>query len=281
MKLGIIILNWNGEEMLRRFLPSVIEHSPEAEVVVADNGSTDGSLKMLDKQFPNVRTIVFDRNYGFAEGYNKAIAQGECDLCLLLNSDVRVEEGWLTPMLDYMEQHPEVAACQPKIRCEWQPDMLEYAGACGGYIDRLGFPFCRGRILDTTERDEGQYDSVASVAWATGAALLVRRDIYIKADWMPASLHIKKRSTSAGVSEAVATASSASPRAWPITSEAAHFRRKVLARLTSTSATTCCFSTRICRRKGSAESCFGGVCLMQQQPCTSWQEGIGQFARQS
>lgn len=179
--LSIVILNWNGEEMLRRFLPSVIAHSPEADVVVADNGSTDGSLKLLAEQFPNVRTIVLDRNYGFAGGYNKAIAQVETNLCLLLNSDVRVEDGWLKPMLDYMDAHPEVAACQPKIRCEWAPDMLEYAGACGGYIDKLGFPFCRGRILDTLERDEGQYDNVASVAWATGAALLIRRDVYLEA----------------------------------------------------------------------------------------------------
>ena len=135
--------------MLRRFLPSVIEHSPEAEVIVADNGSTDDSLQLLAERFPDIRTIVFDRNYGFAEGYNKAIAEVNSDLCLLLNSDVRVEAGWLKPMLDYMEAHPEVVACQPKIRCEWEPDKLEYAGACGGYIDRLGFPFCRGRILGT------------------------------------------------------------------------------------------------------------------------------------
>lgn len=181
MLLSIVILNWNGADMLRRFLPSVIEHSPEAEVIVADNGSTDESLQLLAKQFPGIRVLTFDHNYGFAEGYNKAIAQVESELCLLLNSDVRVEEGWLQPMLNYMEQHPEVAACQPKIRCEWAPHMLEYAGACGGYIGRLGFPFCRGRILGTVERDEGQYDSIASVAWATGAALLIRRDVYINA----------------------------------------------------------------------------------------------------
>lgn len=186
MKLSIVILNWNGEEMLRRFLPTVIEHSPKAEVVVADNGSSDGSLKLLAEQFPNIHTIVFDRNYGFAEGYNKAISEVECDLCLLLNSDVRVEKGWLKPMLDYMEAHPEVVACQPKIRCEWAPEMLEYAGACGGYIDKLGFPFCRGRILGTVERDEGQYDTIASVAWATGAALLIRRKVYLEAGGLDA-----------------------------------------------------------------------------------------------
>lgn len=184
--LSIVILNWNGAGMLRRFLPSVIEHSPEAEIVVADNGSTDDSLDVLAKQFPDIRTLRFDRNYGFAEGYNRAIAQVECDLCLLLNSDVRVEAGWLKPMLDYMEAHPEVAACQPKICQESAPGMLEYAGACGGYIDRLGFPFCRGRILGTLEEDRGQYDSIVPVAWATGAALLIRRNIYVEAGGLDA-----------------------------------------------------------------------------------------------
>ena len=184
--LSIVILNWNGAEMLRRFLPSVIEHSPEAEVIVADNGSTDDSLRLLAEQFPNIRTIIFDHNYGFAEGYNKAIAQVDGELCLLLNSDVRVEAGWLKPMLDYMASHPEVAACQPKVRCEWAPHMLEYAGACGGYIGRLGFPFCRGRILGTVECDNGQYDSIASVAWATGAALLIRRNVYLEAGGLDA-----------------------------------------------------------------------------------------------
>jgi GT2 family glycosyltransferase len=172
--------------MLRRFLPSVIEHSPEAEVIVADNGSTDDSMRLLAEDFPHIRTIRLDRNYGFAEGYNRALAQVDSDLYLLLNSDVRVEEGWLSPMLSYMETHPEVAACQPKIRCEWAPDMLEYAGACGGYIGRLGFPFCRGRILGTVERDEGQYDTIAQVAWATGAALLIRREAYIEAGGLDA-----------------------------------------------------------------------------------------------
>lgn len=180
MKLSIIILNWNGVDMLRRFLPSVIEHSPETEIIVADNGSTDESLQLLAERFPDIRVLAFDRNYGFAEGYNKAIAQIECNYCLLLNSDVRVEKGWLKPMLDYMDNHPEAAACQPKIRCEWSPDMLEYAGACGGYIGRLGFPFCRGRILGTVEHDNGQYDNIATLAWATGAALFIRRDIYLE-----------------------------------------------------------------------------------------------------
>lgn len=186
MKLSIVILNWNGAAMLRRFLPSVIANSPEADIIVADNGSTDESLKLLAEHFPDIRTIVLDQNYGFAEGYNKALAQVESDLYLLLNSDVRVEAGWLTPMLSHMAEHPEVAACQPKIRCEWAPEMLEYAGACGGFIGRLGFPFCRGRILGTVEKDEGQYDTIAPVAWATGAALLIRSDAYWEAGGLDA-----------------------------------------------------------------------------------------------
>lgn len=186
-KTAIVILNWNGRHMLERFLPSVTSHCPDdAEVVIADNGSTDDSLEFLNTHYPTLRTISLDRNYGFAEGYNRALAQVDSDLYLLLNSDVRVEEGWLSPMLSYMETHPEVAACQPKIRCEWAPDMLEYAGACGGYIGRLGFPFCRGRILGTVERDEGQYDTIAQVAWATGAALLIRREAYIEAGGLDA-----------------------------------------------------------------------------------------------
>ncbi len=252
MKLAIVILNWNGEEMLRRFLPSVIEHSPEAEVVVADNGSSDGSLKLMAEQFPYIRTLVFDRNYGFAEGYNIAIAEVECDLCLLLNSDVRVEAGWLRPMLDYMKAHPEVAACQPKIRCEWAPDMLEYAGACGGYIDRLGFPFCRGRILGTVERDEGQYDSIATVAWATGAALLIRRDVYLEAGGLDARFFAHQEEIDLGASAVAATRLPASPRAWSITSEEARFPKRAPRKLTSTFATICCSSTRTCRRRGSA-----------------------------
>lgn len=178
MKLAIVILNWNGEQMLRQFLPSVIANSAEAEIVVADNASTDGSLQLLRTEFPQVRTIVLDKNYGFAEGYNQALRQVEADYFLLLNSDVQVGEGWLAPMLAYMDSHPEVAACQPKIRCQWAPKMLEYAGACGGFIDQLGYPYCRGRIFGTVEEDKGQYDDVCEIVWATGAAMLIRSQVY-------------------------------------------------------------------------------------------------------
>lgn len=176
--IAVVILNWNGSEMMRRFLPSVVAGCKgEGEVIVADNGSTDDSLEMLRKEFPELRTVVLDKNYGFAEGYNQAFRRldGEhFDYLLLLNSDVRCTEGWLTPLREYMDAHPDCAACQPKIRAEWDTSRLEYAGACGGYIDRDGYPFCRGRIFAVAEVDEGQYDDVADVFWATGAALMIR-----------------------------------------------------------------------------------------------------------
>ena len=168
--------------MLRRFLPSVIKHTPAelARIIVADNGSTDESLALLQREFPVVETIALDRNYGFAEGYNQALRRvGEgYDFFLLLNSDVEVTEGWLQPMLDYMAAHSDVAACQPKLRAEHTRSHFEYAGAAGGYLDWLGYPFCRGRIFDTVEADHGQYDTVADVFWATGAALLIRAKTY-------------------------------------------------------------------------------------------------------
>ncbi len=182
MKTAIVILNWNGAQMLRRFLPSVIAHTPDecARIIVADNGSTDDSLAVLAAEFPAVEVITLDQNYGFAEGYNQALRRvGEdYDSYLLLNSDVEVPEGWLQPMLDYMENHPDVAACQPKLRAHHTPTHFEYAGAAGGYIDSLGYPFCRGRIFDTVEADEGQYDQEADIFWATGAALLIRSAVY-------------------------------------------------------------------------------------------------------
>ena len=193
VRLAIVILNWNGADMMRRFLPSVVANSPEADVVVVDNGSTDDSLHYLETEMPQVRRIVLDRNYGFAEGYHRGLAELEKDsphpslptregqresLYLLLNSDVEVREGWLRPMLEYMDVHPEVAACQPKLRCQWAPDMFEYAGASGGYVDAYGYPYCRGRIFGTVEKDEGQYDDVVPVLWATGAALLIRSKDY-------------------------------------------------------------------------------------------------------
>ena len=177
-KTAVIILNWNGAQMLRTYLPSVIAHTKGAEIIVADNGSTDDSLEVLHKEFPSVKTIVLDTNYGFAEGYNKAIAQVESEYVVLLNSDVEVTEGWLSPLLDYMTAHPEVAAVQPKIRAWRERDRFEHAGAAGGYLSWLGYPYCRGRRFGRVEQDHGQYDTIAEIDWTTGACMCVRTSIY-------------------------------------------------------------------------------------------------------
>lgn len=164
---------------MRRFLPSVIAHSDGvADIIVADNASTDGSMAMLAQCFPSVRTITLDRNYGFAEGYNRALRQVDNEYYMLLNSDVETTPGWMDALLGFMEAHAEAAACQPKLRAEHSRGMFEYAGASGGYIDRYGYPFCRGRLFDTVEADHGQYDDVCEVMWATGAALMIRRADY-------------------------------------------------------------------------------------------------------
>lgn len=180
MKCSIIILNWNGAEMLRTYLPSVVAHTalPDCEVVVADNGSTDSSLQVLAKEFHSVRTIVLDRNYGFAEGYNRAIAQVSSEYVVLLNSDVEVTEGWLDPLLAYLDAHPDTAAVQPKIRSWRKREYFEHAGAAGGYLSWLGYPYCRGRRFGRVEQDHGQYDTVAEIDWTTGAAMCVRREVY-------------------------------------------------------------------------------------------------------
>lgn len=179
MKVAVVILNWNGSNMLRRFLPTVMRYSSQqATVIVADNASTDNSLEVLEKEFPNCSTIVLSENYGFAGGYNKALAQVKADYYVLLNSDVEVTEGWLTPLISFMETHLEVAACQPKLLSEQDKTSFEYAGGSGGFIDKYGYPFCRGRIFDTIEVDKGQYDKPMSVFWATGACLMVRSSDY-------------------------------------------------------------------------------------------------------
>lgn len=176
---AVIILNWNGADMLRRFLPSVIAHSAhEAEIIVADNASTDSSLEVLRTEFPDIRVLRFAENHGFAEGYNRAIFHETADYVVLLNSDVETSEGWLSPLVAYMEANPNCAACQPKLRAYNQRTHFEYAGAAGGFIDKYGYPFCRGRVLETIEQDKGQYDEIRPIFWATGAALMVRRDVY-------------------------------------------------------------------------------------------------------
>ncbi len=182
-KVSVVILNWNGVGMLQTFLPKVVEYSQTegVEVCVADNGSTDESVAWLEAHCPDVRLIVLDKNYGFADGYNKALQQVEAEYVVLLNSDVEVTPHWLESMLVYMDAHPEVAACQPKIRAERNKAYFEYAGASGGYLDCYGYPFCRGRIFDVVEKDEGQYDDVAPIFWATGAALFIRLKDYQEA----------------------------------------------------------------------------------------------------
>jgi hypothetical protein len=177
-KVAIVILNWNGAKMLREYLPTVLLYSrEEATVYVADNASTDDSLQLLEG-FPEVKVITLDKNWGFAEGYNKALKQIDAEYYLLLNSDIEVTHHWLTPLVEFMDAHADAAACQPKLLSIVDRDCFEYAGASGGYIDRYGYPFCRGRIFETVERDQGQYDDAAEVLWATGAALMVRSSDY-------------------------------------------------------------------------------------------------------
>lgn len=177
---AVIILNWNGEKLLGEFLPSVDRFTPRriADVIVADNGSTDGSLGLLRRDFPDVAVLTFDKNLGFAAGYNRALRETGYRYTVLLNSDVAVKDDWLTPLFDYMEAHPDVAACQPKIRSYRNPAMFEYAGAAGGFLDRNGYPYCRGRIFASVEPDNGQYDDTVDVDWASGACLMVRTADY-------------------------------------------------------------------------------------------------------
>lgn len=178
-KVAIVILNWNGRKMLAEYLPSVMQYSrDEATVYVADNASTDDSMQFIKESFPHCKIIALDQNWGFAEGYNKALQQISAEYYLLLNSDVEVTHHWLTPLIEFMDSHEDVAACQPKLLSVHDKDYFEYAGACGGFIDKYGYPYCRGRIFDTIERDNGQYDYVQDIHWATGACLLIRAADY-------------------------------------------------------------------------------------------------------
>ncbi len=182
-KVAVVILNWNGRELLRSFLPSVVRTAEAAGAVVylADNASTDGSADWVCTACPSVRVLQLEENYGFAEGYNRAIRQMEAVYTVLLNSDVEVTEHWLEPLVAFMDAHPEVAACQPKIRNWRERNCFEYAGAAGGFIDRYGYPYCRGRLMGTVEADHGQYDTACPLFWATGAALFIRLADYWEA----------------------------------------------------------------------------------------------------
>lgn len=175
---AVVILNYNGEKFLKQFLPSVISHSREAEIIVADNGSTDQSIALLEKDFPSVRIIRLDSNYGYCGGYNRALRQVQADYYVLLNSDIEVTPQWLQPMIALLDNNPSIAALQPKILSYHNRVLFEYAGAAGGLMDTLGYPFCRGRIFDYVEEDSGQYNDMRPVFWATGACLMIRSKAY-------------------------------------------------------------------------------------------------------
>ena len=181
MYTAIIILNWNGKAFLEAFLSPLLESVasvPDVEVVVADNGSTDESVDFLRAHYPQLRLIIFDQNWGYTGGYNRALQQVNAQYYILLNSDIEVDPHWLTPLFDFMERHPQVGICMPKIRSLKQPDYFEYAGACGGFIDRYGYPFCRGRILSHVEKDVGQYDTPIEIFWASGACFMIRAALF-------------------------------------------------------------------------------------------------------
>lgn len=178
VEISIVILNYNGKGYLETFIPSLIKYSQPFEIVVADNASTDDSVDFLKTTYPEVRIIELTENYGYAGGYNEALKQIDAEYFILLNSDIEVTENWVTPLLDTLKSNRGVVACQPKIRSFHQKEMFEYAGAAGGYIDWLGYPFCRGRLFDEIEKDEGQYDDDTDIFWATGACIAVKKSVF-------------------------------------------------------------------------------------------------------
>lgn len=176
---AVVILNWNGREHLEQFLPSVVKHTPrQVRIIVADNGSTDDSVEWIKKSYPDVEIILLGENHGFAKGYNIALEQVDAECFVLLNSDIEVTEGWLEPLVATITNNQDVGAVAPKLRSYGYRDKFEYAGAAGGYIDILGYPFCRGRILSTLESDSGQYDDKREVFWASGAAFCCRAELF-------------------------------------------------------------------------------------------------------
>ncbi len=179
-KVSVVILNYNGRRHLEEFLPSIISHTPrsEAEIIIADNNSSDGSVQFLESHYANIRRIQLGVNYGYAGGYNESLKQIESEYFVLLNSDVEVTDGWLPPIINYLDTNNNVAAAMPKIRAYTNRDYFEYAGACGGFIDKYGYPFCRGRILYEIEKDEGQYNSIRDIFWASGACLVIRAELF-------------------------------------------------------------------------------------------------------
>lgn len=177
-KIAVVILNWNGAKLLEQFLPSVIKFSEEATIYVADNASTDASIEVIQNQFPSVKIIKNTGNFGYAKGYNEALQEVEEDYYALVNSDIEVTKNWLTPVLNLFESQPETAIIQPKLLDYKKKTHFEYAGAAGGFIDKFGYPFCRGRIFDTVEEDKQQYDDEIEIFWATGACFFIRKDVF-------------------------------------------------------------------------------------------------------
>ena len=182
IKTAIVILNWNGISFLEKFLPTLIKNIPtdDTEIIIADNNSTDNSIEFLNENHQDLRQIIFDKNYGFTGGYNKALDQINAQYFVLLNSDIEVTENWLNPLIELLDSDSKIAACQPKIKSFNEKNNFEYAGAAGGFIDKFGYPFCRGRILDKTETDTNQYNDTRDVFWATGACLVIRADLFKK-----------------------------------------------------------------------------------------------------
>ena len=182
IKTAVVILNWNGIGWLQKFLGSVVSFSAGSDtaVYVADNGSVDGSAEYISQNFSEIRLLKLEKNYGFAGGYNRALAQIKATYYVLLNSDIEVTEGWLNPLIDFMDNNPDVASCQPKIRSFHKRDYFVYAGAAGGYIDKFGYTFCRGRVFNNVERDSGQFDDYTDVFWSTGACMVVSAEAWFK-----------------------------------------------------------------------------------------------------
>ena len=178
-KVAVVILNWNGKKFLEDLLPTLIQHTPAyVNIVVGDNASTDGSVEFLQQNHPQIQIIQNDKNYGFAEGYNRVLAKVKADYFVLLNSDVEVTPNWIEPVIEMMESNDEIAICQPKLLSYYQRDTFEYAGGAGGYIDKYGYPFCRGRLFTTLEKDNGQYSDTCEIFWASGAAMFVKSKVW-------------------------------------------------------------------------------------------------------
>ena len=180
-KVAVVILNWNGKNFLERYLPSVVKYSEdEADIIVADNASSDDSISFLRLNYPQIKVIEHQVNYGFAQGYNEALKNVKSDYYVLLNSDVEVTKNWITPIINLLETEENIAACQPKIKDFHNKECFEYAGAAGGFIDKHGYPFCQGRVFETIEKDENQYDEIKEIFWATGASLFIKSELYHK-----------------------------------------------------------------------------------------------------